>query len=169
MPPYSFKLFDKSIDRNAFDCGVTELNDYFKKFARQNDEKGLAKTFVLVSENAPRMPLGYYTLSSAQIQIEEIPDHLKKRLPKYPVPVVRIGRLAVDLRAKGKGFGKILLLNAFENILKISGSLGVYAVLVDAKDEGAKDFYSKFGFVSLKSLPMSMIIPLVTVAVAFSD
>lgn len=134
----------KQHNRANFDCGEESLNNFLKKYARQNDERGLGKTFVVVEENTTEI-LGYYTLSSGSVTFEEVPENL----PRYPVPVAHLGRLAVDKKAKGKGLGEVLLIDALRRVLKIADQLGIYAVEVIALNESAKKFYLKYGFKSL--------------------
>ncbi len=134
----------KHHNRENFDCGEESLNAFLKKFARQNDERGLGKTYIIVEEGTTEI-LGYYTLSGGSVSSEKIPENL----PRYPVPVVHLGRLAVDKGAKGQGLGEILLFDALRRILKIADELGIYAVEVFALNERAKKFYLKYGFTSL--------------------
>ena len=128
-------------DRAAFDCGEPSLNDFLKRFARQNVEKGLGRTYVAVKPDEPRI-YGYYTIVSGSLSFETIPENL----PRYPIPVVHLGRLAVAVSAKGQGLGKALLADALKRALNIADQLGIYAVEVYALTENAREFYLKFGF-----------------------
>ncbi|MDQ3801571.1 MAG: GNAT family N-acetyltransferase [Acidobacteriota bacterium] len=148
----------KQHDRENFDCGEESLNDFLKKFARQNDERGLGKTFVLV-ETGNREILGYYTLSSSSVTFEKIPENL----PRYPIPVAHLGRLAVDKKAKGQGLGEILLVDALKRVSKIAEQLGIYAVEVVALSESAKNFYLKYGFKELQDNRFHLYLPLKTI------
>ena len=87
-------------DRSLFDCGEESLNVFLKQFARQNDARGLGRTYVAGLPDETRI-LGYYTLSSGSIAVEQMPE----KLPRYPVPVAHLGRLAVDLEARRDGLG----------------------------------------------------------------
>jgi len=131
-------------NRDEFDSEESSLNDFLKYYARQNDSKGLGKTFVAVLPEQTRV-FGYYTISSSSLAFDNLPE----KLPRYPVPVVHLGRLAVDRTAKGEGLGAFLLLDAFRRSLKVADELGIYAVEVRALSESAKNFYLKFGFVEL--------------------
>lgn len=128
-------------NRDEFDSEEPSLDDFLKYYARQNDSKGLGKTFVAVLPEQTRV-FAYYTISSSSLAFDNLPE----KLPRYPVPVVHLGRLAVDKTAKGQGLGVFLLLDAFRCSLKVADELGIYAVEVRALSEQAKNFYLKFGF-----------------------
>ena len=140
------ELDPKRHDRAAFNCGVEPLNRYLKTLATQHRAKGIATTFVLVDANHPATILGYYSLSAATLSFERLTDADRKGLPAYPIPAVRIGRLAAAERHRGEGLGELLLQNAVKRILLARGTLGVYAVVVEAKDARAEAFYRKYGF-----------------------
>jgi len=128
-------------DREFFDCDEPSLNDFLKRFARQNDEKGLGRTFVAVVANTSTIK-GYYTLSNGSLKFDNMPD----KLPRYPIPVAHLGRLAVDISARGQGLGEHLLLDALARVTAVAGEIGIYAVEVYALSEPAKNFYLKYGF-----------------------
>ena len=92
-----------------------------------------------------------------------------KKLPKYPIPIARIGRLARNLSVKGQGVGTLLLINAFERVLKISDELGINGIEVDAKDEHAKNFYQSFGFEELLDDELHLYISIKTIKAAFAS
>lgn len=120
------------------------MNRYLSQYARQNDEKGLSRTFVAVSATGAARIHGYYTLSNGSVAFENLPD--EQRLPRYPVPTALLGRLAVDRDSQGQGLGTRLLLDALRRSAQVSQEIGVFAVEVVALDEGARAFYTKFGF-----------------------
>ena len=151
---WTFKEIDKTIKTDSFDCGVPALNEYLQKYARQNHDKGLGKTHVAVKDG--NRAVGYYTISSAQVNSPDLPEETRMRLPKYPVPAIRIGRLAIDKMMKGKGLGRELLMHSLTTILDISKKVGVFLVLVDAKDESAIAFYKKYGFVPFPETPNTL-------------
>jgi ribosomal protein S18 acetylase RimI-like enzyme len=156
-------------DRKDFDCGVAELNLYLQKHAKQNAAKNISRVFVLSETNNPSQIIGYYTLTASSVEASTFPDNVKKKLPKYPIPVALIGRLAVDKRYKGLGYGKDLLINALYNSLIASKAMAVYAVIVDAKDDKAIAFYEKFEFKSFPLNKYKMYIPLDFVSDLFSQ
>jgi len=160
---FEFHPLDKSFDRTQFDCGVIELNNFLKAKARQNQAVGFNRTFVAIeSGDDDKKVLGFYSLSMGEIDLSCLPESMLKKLPKHPVPVARMGRLAVDSGSKGQGIGKLLLVDAMKRVQTASLSVGVYALLVDAKDDTAKDFYKKYGFIELTDDAMTLFLPLAT-------
>ncbi len=143
-------------DRSGFDCGVPELNDYVTRFAEQHRRKGISTPFVLVNTDAPREILGYYCLSAAQVDATELRENTRSKLPRYPVPCFRLGRLAVHQRLQGQGIGKLLLACAVDRCLKAGSDVAAYALIVDAKDENARQFYEHYGFTPFASAPMTL-------------
>ncbi len=143
--PYKVEPLTTQHDRQNFDCGEESLNLFLKRYARQNSKKGLGRTFVAVKENEPKI-YGYYTLSSNSFGYEIVPENL----PRYPIPVVHLGRLAIDKSAQGQRLGKGLLFHALERSVEIAEQLGVYAVEVYALNEQARKFYLNFGLTELK-------------------
>lgn len=133
-------------NRAGFDCGVEPLTRYLKVLAAQHRAKGIATTFVLIDSDQPAEILGYYALSAAALSFESLTESDRKGLPAYPIPAVRIGRLAAARSVRRKGFGELLLQNAIRRILQSRGTLGVYAVVVEAKDAAAEGFYRRYGF-----------------------
>jgi predicted GNAT family N-acyltransferase len=140
------ELDAKQHDRAGFDCGVEALNRYLKNLAAQHRTKGIATTFVLVDSDQPTMILGYYSLSAAALLFDQLTHADRKGLPTYPIPAVRIGRLAASVSARGPGLGEMLLQNAIKRVLLSRSTLGVYAVVVEAKDASVEAFYRKYGF-----------------------
>lgn len=136
-------------NRAGFDCGNAALNDYFQRRAGQDQRRRYAVCFValdVVSEGVA----GYYTLSSGTVDLDRLPEDLTARLPRYPaVPVVKIGRLAVDHNFQGTGLARILLADAYTRILHLD--VGAYAIAVDAVDDQAEAFYVHHGFLKMQS------------------
>lgn len=149
-----------------FSCGIEELNEYLKRYAKGNHKKGLGKTFVLKEETSV---IGFYTISMGSIEFSSVPDDRKVGLPRYPTPIARIGRLAVDERSKEKGIGKFLLLDAFARIYEASQNVAAFAVLVDAKNKNVKGFYKHFGFTECKDSNMSLFLPMETIQKLFKE
>ena len=111
-------------DRKTFDCGDAVLNEYLRRYARQNHESGGAKTFVAASSSEPARVLGYYTISPGAIEFLRVPADLTRRLGRYDVPVFRLGRLAVDRTAQGQRLGGDLLLAAGERAVAVAAEVG---------------------------------------------
>lgn len=148
----------KEHQRSDFDCGIESLNLFLKNFARQNDGKGLSRTFVAVRPG-DGIVLGYYSVSSGSISYEQVPVNL----PRYPVPTAHIGRLAVDSRSQGVGLGEYLLIDALRRIISVADELGIFAIELHAINQSAKSFYTRFGFTELKDDPYHVYLPVKTV------
>ncbi len=157
----------KSHDRNEFACGVPALDEYLARFARQNHESGIAKTFVAVGPDTPRRVLGYYSISAGAIERANVPARAAKRFPNFPIPVARLARLAVDREFQGRGLGEDLMMDALYRVLRASGDIGIVAVLIDAKDEKAKRFYARYEFESLPDQARTLWLPMAGVAKLF--
>ncbi|MBS4164688.1 Uncharacterized protein y4aS [Candidatus Protochlamydia amoebophila] len=154
----------KPIAYKNFSCGIQELDEYLKRFAKANHKKGIGKTFVFFENE---QVIGFYTISMACIEFKNVPEKHSSNLPRYPIPAARIGRLAVDNSFQGKHVGKILLIDALERISKAAYTIAAHAVIVDAKNEKAKMFYEHFGFIPYKDEPMSLYLPLITIEELF--
>ena len=153
-------------DRAAFDCGVPPLNEYLRRFARQNQEGGGARTFVGVSPEAPNGILGYYTISPGTVAFAAAPARLTRGPGRYEVPVFRFGRLAVSTTVQGKGLGADLLFAAGERALAVAQQVGGVALAIDAKDERTALWYERFGALRLAEDPLKLLLPLDTIQAA---
>ena len=142
-----------SHDRQDFDCGRPELNDWLGQVARQHQDKGLSKTFVAVREEAPSHICGYYALTLAEIENRNLPEAWRKKLPRR-IPGVRLGRLAIDRQYQGKGLGELLLMDALIRARRIYIEAGGIGLFVDAIDEGAAGYYQRFGFEASPDNPL---------------
>lgn len=150
-------------NKEGFRCGKDLLDGYFRFQAGQDFRRSLAACFVLTDKETKRVA-GYYTLSGNNIPQASIPESFSKRLPESysAIPVILLGRLAVDLSFQGTGLGKILLVDALKRSLDASASVGAFAVVADPLDAYAKQFYGRFGFIWLPDsgkmfLPMKTI------------
>ena len=159
-----FEKISQGVNHQDFDCGVDNLNAYLKKYAWQNFKKNIGVTILAFEEGKRNKILGYYTVSMVQINFEHLPPELSKGLPRYPVPAMRIGRLAVDRSAQAKGVGSSLLMDALQRAVALSTEVGTCAVLVDAINEQAKGFYEHYGFIALNDLPLALVLPFATIA-----
>ncbi len=164
---WDFLLIDKKYQCNHFDCGNPVLDDYLKKYARQNHESGIAKTFVAIDRSDLAKIDGFYTVSASDIEFESLPELTRKKMPAYPIPAILIGKLAVDKSAQGQGLGRELIVNALLRSVRIAQEIGVFAVRVDAIDLKAKEFYLKYGFVRLQDKPLSLFLPIKNIAKEF--
>jgi GNAT superfamily N-acetyltransferase len=147
-------------DRAAFSCGELSLDDYLRTRASQHHRDGIATTHVLVDPRKPGRILGYYTLSAAQLHLTDLQEADRKRLPRYPVPAVRMGRLAVASDAQGKGHGELLLGHATHRALALRDQLGVRVLLVDALHAKAAAFYRLYGFLETTAANGVLYLPL---------
>lgn len=148
--PYRIERLDAH-DRSGFDCGVPALNAYLKKQAGQEVRRRVTACYLLIEQSTSAIA-GYYTLSAGSVLLSDLPEPTAKKLPRYPtVPVVRIGRLAVDQRYRGQKLGSILLYDAIKRTA--AGEIGAYAAVVDAKDDAAAAFYERYGFTAFASAP----------------
>jgi ribosomal protein S18 acetylase RimI-like enzyme len=154
---------DPAYDKNSFSCGKPKLDDYLHKQANQDIKRKLSICFILPDKN--QRIIGYYTLSNDNISQEDLPENIKKKLPKSytNLPTTLLGRLAVDKDFKGQGIGELLLLDALKRSYDVSNeSIGSMAVVVDPLDPDAIGFYNKYGFIALQDsgrmfLPMKTI------------
>ncbi len=158
---------EKRHDRAAFDCGDADLNTFLVRHARQSHEKDGAKTFLAIDDENDKI-LGFYSLSPASIAYERTPVVVKKGLARYEVPVFRLGRLAVDISVQGQGLGGQLLLAAGRRCLRVAAVAGGVALLIDAKNEGAADWYASCGAVPHQDAPLSLLLPFKTIHAALA-
>jgi len=147
-------------NRPAFACGIEPLDNYLKKQAKQDIKRRISSVFVACSPESASRVIGYYTLSTLSINLEQLPDNLSRKLPKHPVPAALIGRLAVSQQAQGQGVGKMLLMDAIKRTIGVSKEIAIYAMIVDAIDEQAVRFYQQYGFSSLSSDSRRLFLPL---------
>ncbi len=161
MPKYRVLPFNKGYQKDNFDCGIAELNDYLKKYANQDIKRRIAQVFIICSYDSEEI-IGFYSLSAGSISFSSLPEKVAKKLPKYPIPVSLLGRLAVHQKEQGKGIGKLLLADAIKRVIKASEFLAIYALVVEAKDERAKKFYINYGFNELIDYPNRLFLPVKT-------
>lgn len=159
MTIYQIRPLDASINTENFQCDREPLDDYIRRYASQDVRRNVARVFVAVPEDMPQQLAGFFTLSAGSVSCSSLPASLARKLPRYPVPVALIGRLAVDVKFQGKGLGSILLADACQKVAQASSVLVVAGIIVDAKDEQAIAFYAHFGFVPLQGQADRMMLP----------
>ena len=147
---------DGTQETAEFDCGNDTLNDWLKKRALKNQESGASRTFVVCENDRV---VGYYALASGSVERIEVPKSIARNMPE-PIPVMVLGRLAVDLSIQGQRLGGSLLKDALLRTLKVSQDVGIRAVLVHAISEDAKRFYHAYGFKVSPIDPMTLILPI---------
>jgi GNAT superfamily N-acetyltransferase len=128
---------------DQFDCGVASLNNFLKQYALSNQSSGGAQTYVAAIGDAV---VGYYSLATGQVTHEEAPPRVAKGMPRHPIPVMLLARLAIDLSWQGRGLGAALLADAMRRTLQAADIAGIRALVVHAKDEKARRFYQHFDF-----------------------
>lgn len=138
-----------SHDRTSFSCGNDRIDKYFRETVTQDIKRNYANCFVSVEIATDRLA-GFYTLTANGIPLTDIPEDLRKKMPRYPtVPVGLIGWLGRHVHFAGRGLGEVLLFNAIETFAM--SKVASHAIIVDAIDEKAIGFYASYGFVSLSS------------------
>jgi ribosomal protein S18 acetylase RimI-like enzyme len=170
-PPKNEWIIEKinrTHERRSFSCGSIDLDEYLQYHARQNDTRGLGRTYVALQRGNNQVA-GYYTISAASIEFSELPDSVAQRIPRYPIPSVRLSRLAVDIKYQGQGLGKLLMMDSFKRCLMVEKTLGIYAIIVDAQDENACRFYIKYGFRKLKDEHLRLVLSFKAVKEAFKE
>ena len=149
-------------ERAAFSCGTEALDNYIKKQASQDVKKKVAIVYVATLDS--KMILGYYTLSQYSVQLNDIPVELSKKFPKYPaLPATLLGRLARDVSTRGQRVGELLLLDALYRALATSEHIASAAIVTDAKDQKAVDFYRKYGFIELPKTELRLFLPMASI------
>ncbi len=150
-------LLAEDHDVSSFDCGIEALNTFLRSHAIQNQRNNSARTFVSTRTGTSEV-VGFYSLSAASVDFEQTPERIRKGLARHPVPLVLLARLAVAESCKGQGLGASLLQDAFLRFMTAQEVIGARALLAHAKDESAKAFYEKWGFVSTEGLPLHLYI-----------
>jgi GNAT superfamily N-acetyltransferase len=149
-----------SHDRSGFESGAESIDRYFRTQAGRDARKNMAAPFVLLLPDATIA--GYYTLSSTSVQLAELPAQTVRKLPRYPlVPATLLGRLAVDRRRQGKGYGRFLLADALHRAAR--SEIASFAIIVDAKDDSARRFYERESFLPLPDQPTKLFRPMVDI------
>jgi len=167
MPTWKIEPLEKAHDRSSFSCGKPSLDKFLRELATQYERRDMGRTFVATLP-ADRTILGYYTLAAGAVGFENLPTQVSHKLPKHSIPVVHLGKLAVDNQARGQGLGKFLLMDALNRSLRISDQAGIFAVEVYALDEDARQFYLKYGFTSLADDHHHLFLPMKAVRKIFT-
>ena len=156
-------------DRAAFSCGNPSLDGYIREQASQDVKRGLASVFVITAKDEPKQILAYYTLSSRELKLDQLPKEIAKKAGKYGhVGVTLLGRMAVAEKYKGLGLGVLTLMNALHKSLLAATDVASLAVFVEAIDSDAANFYRKYGFIELPEDKLKLLLPMKTIAKSFS-
>jgi len=169
-----FTELDKTVhDRESFDCGETELNEFIQQRAVKHMEASVSITMVLPAStllsNGKYPICAFFTVAPSSLNKESLPPTQKKNLPNYPVPVFLIAQMAVHSECKRKGLGKITLTKALEYLWDINKCMKAYAVIVDCLNPSVEEFYAKYNFqpLCITQERMRMYIPMKTVEMLF--
>jgi GNAT superfamily N-acetyltransferase len=159
-------------DRSNFESGNIDLDRFFHRFAGQNQFRHhLGATYVAVDG---KQILGFATIAAANIEIDDLPMSKRRKLPHYPLPALRLARLAVEKKAQGRGVGKLLLRAVFQVAHDMAQSIGCAGVVVDAKPD-AVEFYESYGFEPFDSIegalgsrpePLPMFLPISAIPIS---
>ena len=162
-PSYFIEVLNSHHDRKSFSCGIEGLDRYLQQQAGQEARRHIAATFILIEINT-NIIAGYYTLSSTGIDAGDLPEEMVKKLPRYPIlPATLLGRLAVDKRYHGKRLGELLLIDALQRSLNLSNEIASMAVVVDAKNDQAINFYKRYSFIQFSQCQDKLFLSMATI------
>ena len=166
--PYRVETLGKQHDRSGFTCGSEPLDRYLRVQAGQDTRKRVAATFVLC-EGTSNTVIGFYTLSAISVDIGSWPEDVAKKLPRYPVvPATLLGRLAIERQLQGRGAGEHLLMDALHRSWQASRQVASVAVVVDAKDSRAVEFYTRYDFTPFVDPPIRLFLPMSVIEQLFA-
>jgi GNAT superfamily N-acetyltransferase len=158
--PFRIEPLSRTHDRSRFQSGSVPLDRYFREQVSQDVRRHLATCFVAVSVDTSEVA-GYYTLAAIGIVLDQLSVEVIAKLPRYPVvPAALLGRLAIARHHQGKGLGSALLADAIMRVAR--AELGVFAMVVDAKDAAARRFYEHHGFPLLAGDARRLYLPIAT-------
>jgi GNAT superfamily N-acetyltransferase len=158
--PFRIEPLSSAHDRSRFVSGSAPLDRYLREQVSQDIKRRIVACFVAV-DIASQNVVGFYTLTATSVALDALAPEITKRLPRYPlVPAALLGRLAVAASSQGKGLGAALLADAFLRVARVE--MGVFAMLVDAKDEAAQRFYERYGFTLLVAEHRRRVLPIAT-------
>jgi predicted N-acetyltransferase YhbS len=152
------------LDLTQFSCGEDSLDHWLRNRALQNEKSGASRSYVVCADGCV---VGYYALAAGAVAHSEATTRVKRNMPD-PVPVILIGRLAVDSRFQGRGIGADLLRDAVLRSLRAAEIAGIRAILVSAISAEAKKFYERFGFISSPANPQTLMITVTEAARVFA-
>lgn len=156
----TIEALNQSHDRSGFLCGEIALDQYLQKQARQDIKRRISQVFVATQPEQQTVIMGYYTLSALSIELSQLPEALARKLPRHSIPAALIGRLAVKQSYHGSGIGSMLLADAIKRTLALTDQIAIYAMVVDAINPAAQDFYKQYGFQILSQQSQRLFLPL---------
>ncbi len=154
-------------ETTLFDCGKPALNSFIRQHAAVNHERGVSRVYVALSGMGQRV-LAYYASSAGAFLRDHLPPDDQTGLPRYPLPTAHLGRLAVDLSYRGQRLGELLLFHYLKTACDVAERIGIFAVDLFSKDDDAKRFYLKYGFIPLQDDPFHLYLPMATVRAMFA-
>jgi ribosomal protein S18 acetylase RimI-like enzyme len=166
MDAWAIEKLSAAHDRTVFTCGNASLDTFLKALVSQYAKRRLGQTYVAIRPGETRI-CGYYTVASGSMAPHDVPQAVRKKLPKHAVPTVHLGRLAVDVSCQRLGLGRILLFHCLAKALQVSRELGVFAVDVLAIDDPSSAFYARYGFIPLEDHPRHLYLSMETVEQLF--
>ena len=162
MTEFYCEPLGKLHDRQRFQCESSELESWFRQRARQDQKRQVSAVYVLVPTSAPTRVAGFYSLSATAVILSDLPEHFARKLPRYPlVPAILLGRFARDVAFPG--LGRALLFDALARALWVSSEIAAAAVVVNAKNDHARQFYARHGFESFPADSQRLFLPIDTV------
>lgn len=168
MDDTRIELLTAKHETGPFDCGKSPLNSFIRQYAVVNNERGVSRVYVAV-RGVSQQVLGYYAASAGTFLRDHLPPDDQSGLPKYPLPTAHLGRLAVDLSCRGQRMGELLLFHFLKTACDVAEQIGVFAVDLFSKDDGAKRFYQKYGFIPLQDDTFHLYLPMGTVRAMFAQ
>ncbi len=157
---YHIRPLDHAANTAGVECGEPALDGYLQRHVTQDIKRAVARIFIATPDNRQGTVAAFHTLSAASIAAGPLPEKWRKKLPRYPLPVALLGRLAVSQSFQGRGPGGILLADAIKRVVAANVTLAVAAIIVDAKSDKAARFYRHFGFGELPGCPGRWMLPL---------
>lgn len=164
LPVWHEEPISKKHDRKSFDCGEPALNDFLQRYARQSHESGAAKTFLAIDGADRKTILGFYSLAPGALAYADTPELVRRGLARHDVPGFRLARIAVELHRQGQGLGGQLLAAAARRCLRVAAEVGGVVLIIDAKNERAARWYTKYGAMPLSNKPLMLLMSLATFA-----
>jgi len=152
-------------DISSFDCGHNALNDWLQEKALKNERGDASRCFVICDHNKV---VGYYALSTGSVEHKETPSALKRNMPD-PIPVLVLGRLAIDKNYQGQSFGKHLLKDCLLRVIAVSEHVAFKALMIHAIDEAAKEYYINFGFLESPTNDLTVYLPMKQIRKQYDD
>ena len=159
------ELLSRGHGREGFSCGERDLDDYLKRTARQHNDKGISRTFVLIDSDAPAKILGFFTLAISEVVAADLPPEYAKKYPRRS-PAAKLARLAVAIDRQRQGLGGLMMVDAMRRTLAVAENIGIIGFFVDAKNQSAHEYYEQYDFVALPDHSLALFLPLATLAAA---